>query len=138
VQTDWPQFLRGPEHHGYNATENVLNVSNVAGLQVTGNLLWSAPLGETLATAATANGVVYIGSQGYPNSNLYALNASTGQTLWTANTGYPVETGLAVANGILYATVSDTVFAFGLPPAAPTNRPDPAILKPDPTLVTGQ
>src|ERR1039458_4529871 len=34
VQTDWSQFRRGPQHHGYNPTENILNVSNVGDMQV--------------------------------------------------------------------------------------------------------
>jgi outer membrane protein assembly factor BamB len=96
-----------------------------------GRLLWAAPLLSVYSTAAVANGVVYLGAE---NSNIYAFNAATGQTLWTAATDYPVESGLVVANGILYAASPDTLYAFGLPAAAPPAPPDPATLKPGPHL----
>ena len=45
------------------------------------------------------NGVVYIGSD---DSNLYALNASTGAKLWSYATGAAVQSSPAVANGVVY------------------------------------
>jgi outer membrane protein assembly factor BamB len=63
-----------------------------------------------------ANGVVYVGSY---DSNLYALNASTGAILWSFATGGNVISSPAVANGVVYVGSGDhKVYAFGLPPAS--------------------
>jgi hypothetical protein len=45
------------------------------------------------------NGVVYVGSN---DGNVYALNASTGATLWSYPTVYVVDASPAVANGVVY------------------------------------
>ena len=59
-----------------------------------------------------ANGVVYVGSD---DSNVYALNASTGAKLWSYATGSPVDSSPAVANGMVYVGSDDgKVYAFGL------------------------
>ena len=49
---------------------------------------------------AVANGLVYVGSN---NGNLYALNASTGQTVWSYPVG-EVNSSPAVANGLVYVS----------------------------------
>ena len=72
-----------------------------------------------------ANGVVYLGSD---DSNVYALNASTGALLWKYTTGDHVDSSPAVANGVVYIGSTDgNVYAFGLTgsdaPALP-QRPD--------------
>jgi outer membrane protein assembly factor BamB len=98
---------------------------------VTGKVLWNAPLGDVWSSAALANGVVYLGDQ---NFNMYALNAASGEILWTAATDGDIESEPVVANGIVYVTSLDSVYAFGLPaPDAPA-QPDPATLKPDLSL----
>src|ERR1035441_4858748 len=78
VQTDWSQFRRGPQHHGYNPTENILNVSNVGDMQVR----WTATTrGAVESSPAVANGVVYVGSG---DDKVYAFNTATGQLIWSA------------------------------------------------------
>ena len=60
-----------------------------------------------------ANGVVYVGSAEYPDTNVYALNASTGAKLWSY---YNTDGGIsapAVADGVAYFS-SFKVYAFGL------------------------
>jgi outer membrane protein assembly factor BamB len=104
---------------------------------ITGQLLWTAPIvGYVLSTAAVANGVVYLaeGNGGSSHLRVHALDALTGQILWTAVTDYAVQSALAVANGVLYVTSPDSVYAFGLPPAQPPARPNPATLQRDLTL----
>jgi len=108
VQTDWRQFHSGPQHHGDNPTENVLNVSNVAGLQ----LLWSIPIGTEISfsSPAVVNGVVYIGAGiccGSAAFYLYAFNAATGKQLWSADTGGGVTSSPAVADGVVYVVGGD-------------------------------
>ena len=44
VRTNWAQFRRGHFHHGYNPTENVLNVRNLGSMQ----LLAACPSQTTL------------------------------------------------------------------------------------------
>jgi outer membrane protein assembly factor BamB len=108
VRTDWPQFLGGPEHHGYNATENVLNASNVSGLQ----LLWKASTRGNNSSPVLANGVIYVESDCH---YLYAFDAVTGKLLWIAPTGASsniYSNPPAVANGIVYAGANDGLFAL--------------------------
>jgi outer membrane protein assembly factor BamB len=53
---------------------------------------------------------VYVGSE---NHNIYAFNAATGATQWTATTGDSVFPSLAVANGVVYASsADDNLYAF--------------------------
>jgi glucose dehydrogenase len=58
-----------------------------------------------------ANGIVYVGSDDY---NVYALNATTGSTIWTYGTLFYVDSSPAVANGVVYVGSEDNSFyAFG-------------------------
>jgi outer membrane protein assembly factor BamB len=81
VRTDWPGFRLDPSHDANNRVENVLSPSTVGGLQVK----WTAPVLQsyTASSPAVAGGVVYVGS----TPLLYALESSTGSTLWTTNLG---------------------------------------------------
>jgi outer membrane protein assembly factor BamB len=81
----------------------------------TGALLWSFATGDYVPSSpAVANGVVYVGSQ---DTFVYALNASTGALLWSYAVGNSYNSPV-VADGVLYMTTLDTLYAFGLPPAA--------------------
>ena len=107
VQADWPQFRRGPAHQGYNATENILNVANVKGMQ----LLWSATLGAGInnSSPVVANGVVYVGAL---DGSVYAFKAVTGGPLWSQGIGEPIEDSPAVATGVTYATSYGELYAL--------------------------
>jgi outer membrane protein assembly factor BamB len=68
--------------------------------------------GEVYSSPAVANGVVYVGSF---DSNVYALNASTGAKLWSYYIGGEVYSSPAVANGVVYVgRHNHKLFAFGL------------------------
>jgi eukaryotic-like serine/threonine-protein kinase len=57
-----------------------------------------------------ANGVVYVGSV---ESNVYALNASSGALLWIYATGGSVYSSPAVANGVVYiGSRDDNLYAL--------------------------
>jgi outer membrane protein assembly factor BamB len=59
---------------------------------------------------AAANGVVYIGCD---DDNLYAFNANTGASLWTAATGGILRSAVAIANAVAYIGSDDTkLYAF--------------------------
>ena len=95
--------------------------------------VWEFPstapqIGSVLSGLAVANGVVYFHDSGL-SSNLYALNASTGEKLAQVPTN-PVSgaiSGPSVSNGLIYvgvgisfatngqATSNHGIVAFGLP-----------------------
>jgi outer membrane protein assembly factor BamB len=63
-----------------------------------------------ISAPAVVNGVVYFGSS---NNNVYALNASTGDFLWSFATGNSVTSSPAVANGVVYVgSTDDNVYAL--------------------------
>ena len=59
-----------------------------------------------------ANGVVYIGSQDH---KMYAIDALSGQVLWTYVTGDIIGDSAAVADGVLYfGSFDKNLYAFHL------------------------
>jgi polyvinyl alcohol dehydrogenase (cytochrome) len=74
-----------------------------------------------MGSVRDANGVVYVPSQsGY----VYALNAASGQILWSFNTGGSVMDGPSIVDGVLNwvcgfpnggSTNNNKVYAFSLP-----------------------
>ena len=70
----------------------------------TGTIRWRVPTGEgTRAGPIVADGVVYQG--GY--FKVVALDADTGELIWSQPTSGPVQTSLALAGGRLYAGFLD-------------------------------
>jgi eukaryotic-like serine/threonine-protein kinase len=60
---------------------------------------WAFPTGNAVQSSPTVvNGVVYVGST---DSQVYALDASTGQKIWTFATGASVYSSPTVLNGVL-------------------------------------
>ncbi len=103
VRTDWAQFHFDAGHSGLNPYENVLGPANVAGLKPN----WKYHTGGYGTSPVVANGAVYVPSN---NGNLYALNATTGELLWTytiAVAGPGVDYSPAVANGVVYVGPAD-------------------------------
>jgi outer membrane protein assembly factor BamB len=96
VRTDWPQFHYSASRQGLNPFENVLSTDTVPGI----GLDWTYTTGDDVSSSpAVANGLVYVGV----DNGLYAVNASTGELLWS----YPTGGGIAffspaVANGVVY------------------------------------
>lgn len=105
VRTDWAEFHFDAGHSGLNPYENVLGPANVGGLQ----LDWSYQTGGPVGLPAVANGVLYVGSE---DTNLYALNASTGALLWTYATGVAFTSSPGVANGVAYVGCSNGLCAL--------------------------
>ena len=73
-----------------------------------GTQTWrSAKISDVIPGApAVANGVVYVGSK---DTNVYALDAKTGSSLWHYNAGGAIYTSPQVVNGVLYAGVASSV-----------------------------
>ncbi len=90
ASVDWNTFADGVSREGYNPSERTLGGSNVAALHVA----WTRDLGAAIdaqplfAANLTVNGssrdVLYVGTEG---GTFYALDASTGATLWQAALG---------------------------------------------------
>ena len=76
--------------------------------EVTGEFLWERDFGSGFVhTPAYMDGVVYVTTQQCGNcpdqrSTIYALDADTGQTLWTYQTPWPQEFPATVADGVVY------------------------------------
>jgi polyvinyl alcohol dehydrogenase (cytochrome) len=72
----------------------------------TGAILWQTTGTPAVTTTnqgavSVANGVVYAGTIDAVGT-MYALSASTGQTLWTYGSGGSVNSGAAIVNGTVY------------------------------------
>lgn len=98
----WSEFHR-TNMERWNPNEHVLNVNNVAGLE----LKWSYSPSEdpfyARCSPAVVNGVVYFGAF----YNLFALNASDGSELWRGGNEDYVSSP-AVDGGLVYIGETDT------------------------------
>lgn len=93
VQSDWAEFHK-QNMMRWNGVETVLKVRNVGRLEEK----WTTYTGGGVYTApAVANGVVYVGS----SNSFYALDSTTGVTLWTFPVG-SLYSSPAVVGGVVY------------------------------------
>ena len=106
---DWTQYRFDPAHHGVNPNETILSRATVGNLTVK----WRVAVGGGgLPSASVAGGRVYVvrDAADDPGGKLYALDANTGQQLWSfppdALTGDFSSTTPAVVNGIVYFGVN--------------------------------
>jgi outer membrane protein assembly factor BamB len=91
---------------------DALGTTNCSGTPKTCSPLWANGTGgyPVFSSPAVANGIVYVGSD---DNKLWAFNASTGATVWTATTSNPVDASPAVANGVVYVGSDDnTLYAL--------------------------
>ena len=84
----------------------------------TGKIIWQTadPAGATdKASVTIANGVVYGGSSasGAGKNNMYALDAKTGEILWSFNSGGSVIAGASVVDGTVYWGSGYSRFGLG-------------------------
>jgi eukaryotic-like serine/threonine-protein kinase len=68
--------------------------------------------GRSDSSPIVANGVVYVGSG---NGNVYALDAAAREEKWAYQTRYSIDTSPAVADGMVYGSIEDTLYAFHFP-----------------------
>lgn len=72
---------------------------------LTGAILWRTPDPNgtmDLGPVAVANGVVYAGSISGSGNNMIAMNAATGNILWSYPSGGSVIAGAAISNGTVF------------------------------------
>jgi outer membrane protein assembly factor BamB len=103
----------------------VVYVGSLSGIHAynasTGTPLWNDG-GSYVGSPAVANGVVYTGSNG--DGNVYALNASSGDLLWSydtsENSSVVAISSPTIVNGVIYIRAGNispgngTVYAFSL------------------------
>ncbi len=78
----------------------------------TGAQRWSLTTGGILGSAIIANQIVYVTAR---DGTLYALNATSGAVLGTADVGYSFIGNPAVSDGVLYLNAfNGKTYAFGL------------------------
>jgi hypothetical protein len=104
---DWTHFRFDPAHHGVNPNETILSSANVGNLTVK----WRTNIGGgCFASASVVDGKLYTADTGSANGKLHALDAATGQELWTfpsdALPGDHAWTSPPVANGVVYFGVN--------------------------------
>jgi eukaryotic-like serine/threonine-protein kinase len=82
---------------------------------VTGNRLWvfSDAHESLISSPAVVNGIIYIGSLDH---NLYAINATTGRKLWSAQTTDAIYSSPTVVDRTVYVASRDG-FLYALPAA---------------------
>jgi serine/threonine protein kinase len=78
----------------------------------TGKLLWSFSSDSATSSSGQdsptfVNGIIYFGSH---SGSVYALDARTGRVIWSTVTGG--YTGVAVANGVVYAASNTQLYAL--------------------------
>ena len=90
-QDEWPMFRGQLNHTGEAHTT----------LTIHSTVFWSSPTEDCVDSSPTVvDGRVYVGSRDY---NLYCLNATTGERLWSHITGDMVyRSSPAVADGLVY------------------------------------
>jgi eukaryotic-like serine/threonine-protein kinase len=98
---NWAQFRNGPAHTGYNSTERSLSARNVSRLRPAWTHRTSQPIWSSPAVVGTT---LYIGSN---DRRVYALRASDGRLLWSAEVGGR-PAAPAVAKGVVYVFADDS------------------------------
>ncbi len=66
--------------------------------EANGQIIWRYKTADVITTPAVVGGVLYVGA----NYSINALNAYSGNLLWSFCTGWRVESSPTVANGIIY------------------------------------
>jgi polyvinyl alcohol dehydrogenase (cytochrome) len=106
---DWPTYGFDLTRNRFNPQEGLINASTVSRLKVRWFFSTGSGTGAVSASPSVVEGVVYVGSW---NGTMYALDAFSGQALWTFDindphpedrNGFPgIQSSAAVANGMVY------------------------------------
>jgi hypothetical protein len=101
VRTDWAKFRFDLNNAGFNPYENVVDPSNVSGLQVTWRFTnWTR--GSLLARRGGRHRLRGLGPM-TGSTRWWA----TGKELWSCAKGYRVSSSAAVADGVVYVGAGD-------------------------------
>ncbi len=107
VDANWRQYGFDCQNTGYNPYETALSPTTVGELQVD----WTRSFGWSVySNPAMVDGVVYMGTYG---DYVYALNAETGETIWSRYTNGTVG-GPAVIDGMVYVGSRHSPMVYAL------------------------
>jgi len=102
---NWPQIGFDAQRTGFNPNENEIGPSNVGNLEIQ----WTQSFGSTIRNGVSVvDGVAYYGLYG---GQFMAVNATTGETLWTKSLNGKHQ-GQAVVDRVVYANSRYMVYAF--------------------------
>ncbi len=101
-----PSVVGGVLYIGGGASDHKLYALNATD----GGLIWNFTTGGGVSTTpAVANGVVYFGSQ---DSDLYAVNTTSGDKIWSEHPGRTgVDSSAAVVDGVVYIFSDDGILS---------------------------
>ncbi len=111
---DWPTYGFDLTRNRFNPQEGLINAATVPGLNV--RWFFSTGTGTAFVSASPSvvEGVVYVGAW---NGTMYALDAFSGQVLWTFDIddpnpddrgGFPgIQSSAAVVDGVVYFGAAD-------------------------------
>jgi outer membrane protein assembly factor BamB len=103
LNTDWYTYMQNDLHHGYS--ESPAPTDNT--------VLWTAPCTGTVhefPSPVIVDGIVYYPSN-YGSDSLYALNAATGEIIWTHFAQF-TDDAVTVKNGYLYIACADSLLCL--------------------------
>ncbi len=98
----WSMFHHDSAHTGYSTSTGPL----------TNQTLWKFETGNSVeySSPSIVNGVVYVGSQ---DRTVYALDAATGNKIWSFAAGYSIKSTAAVVNDVVYVgSLDHNVYAI--------------------------
>jgi len=102
AQTNWVQTYLGAGHTSYNSAETTLSKSNIADVQ----MLRGQRVAGGVTSFALDAGTIFAQGQGSSTPNLVAINAASGETLWTittGNDGFGLTNSIAAGGGRVFA-----------------------------------
>ena len=111
---DWSTYGFDLTRNRFNPTEGLINAATVSQLDVQWFFSTGSGTAFVSASPSVADGVVYVGAW---NGTMYALDAFSGQPLWTFNIndpnpddrgGFPgIQASAAVVDGVVYFGAAD-------------------------------
>jgi outer membrane protein assembly factor BamB len=111
VAGDWPQIL-GPNRDGIAVGETLLPTWPDAGPE----LAWTADVGDGFAGVAVRNNVVFLFQRKKDQEVVTALNAETGQEIWSRGFACRYQSGMSSDTGprCVPVVTENRVFVFGV------------------------
>ena len=111
---DWPTYGFDLTRNRFNPQEGLINADTVSQLDVRWFFSTGSGTAFVSASPSVVEGVVYVGSW---NGTMYALDAFSGQTLWTFDINDPhpenrgglpgIQASAAVVDGVVYFGAAD-------------------------------
>ncbi len=96
---DWPMFQRDPAHSGFASELSFKPKGEIRWIYETGSRIVASPV--------VAGRAVFLSTNAPFDYKIVALDADTGGLLWQRPVSAPIDRSLAVAGGLLFASMRD-------------------------------